>query len=183
MIFLVDMDGVVADFEFGHRRMCEQMGLAPELAGVDRDNWDILGTVSDPAIRSQILAGWHAPGFFADLPPIPGAVNAVHLLASQHLIFFCTAPLKNHATCASEKIAWVSRYFGEEFASRVIISSDKTLVMGDVLVDDRPTIHGVNSSPSWTHHLFAQPYNQKARQHRWNWPQLVTVYRKKESSQ
>lgn len=175
MIILVDMDGVVADFEKGHRYMCRVEGL-PEVALQEgRTQWDILAGIPDLKLQKQVLERWHRPGFFLNLPVIPGALEAVHVLNRRHQVFFCTAPLRNHATCASEKISWIQRNFpGME--SNVIITGDKTLVHGDILIDDRPEIHGVNSKPSWEHKLYAQPYNKESVSTRWTWPMLLAEY-------
>jgi len=159
MIILVDMDGVVADFEEGHRRMCRNLGFGAILEGAERTTWDILDTV-DPAHKAAILDIWHSPGFFRGLKPIAGANEVMHSwLRGGHEVFLCTAPMLNHATCAQEKIAWVADHLGPEFAGRVIITRDKTLVHGDVLIDDRPDIVGVNKKPSWKHWLYATSYN------------------------
>lgn len=174
MIILVDMDGVVADFEAGHRIYCNRKELPPEALGVNRTCWDILEAIrEDPDLCEVVMQGWHEPGFFANLPPIAGSINAVHLLARRHQVYFCTAPLKNHATCASEKIDWVRRHL-PGFESRVIISGDKTLVHGDILIDDKPDIHGVKT-PTWEHYLFAQPYNQLSVRTRWTWAALINT--------
>jgi hypothetical protein len=64
--------------------------------------------------------------------------------------------------CASEKYEWVVRHFGQGAAGRVIMTSDKTAVRGDVLIDDKPRITGAHT-PTWKHVLFDAPYNQAAR--------------------
>jgi 5'-nucleotidase len=48
---------------------------------------------------------------------------------------------------------------------------DKTIVNGDVLIDDKPRIEGSQNPPSWKHVLFHQPYNaneNKPRIVHWN---------------
>lgn len=159
MIVLVDMDGPLANFEEGHRAFVKSSGLPPETTGENRQTWDILDTVEE-RWRLVIREGWHSPGFFANLEPVEGAVYALHLLLSRgHEIFICTAPMINHATCAQEKLAWVRKHVGPAFDSRVIITRDKTLVHGDILIDDRPDIHGVKT-PTWTHWLYDAAYTR-----------------------
>ena len=41
----------------------------------------------------------------------------------------------------------------------MIVTRDKTVVAGDVLVDDKPSVDGVGI-PSWEHVVFDQPYNR-----------------------
>jgi len=178
MLVLFDMDGVVADFESGHAAMCKRLNIPAAMVGVGRNTWDILGNIPDEALRLRVLEGWHAPNFFADLKPIWEMIDVVRSVRNAgHSVFFCTSPLRNHATCASEKIKWVARYFGAEYENKVIISSDKTLVMGDYLVDDRPDIHGVKE-PLWQHLLFAQPYNASATKRRYSLSDLVHFFTK-----
>jgi 5'-nucleotidase len=50
----------------------------------------------------------------------------------------------------------------------VILTRDKTLVRGDILVDDKPTIAGL-ATPLWRHILFDQPYNRHFPTLRLNW--------------
>lgn len=61
--------------------------------------------------------------------------------------------------CAAEKYAWVRQHFGPEWLNRMILTVDKTTVRGDVLIDDKPKIVGVQH-PTWRHLLFNAPYNQ-----------------------
>jgi 5'-nucleotidase len=160
MIVLVDMDGVVADFEEGHARMCSLRGLPDHVVASDRQKWDLLDVLNEPW-RSTVLELWHSPGFFRGLRPISGAYQGLHALLQEGVdVFLCTAPMIHHETCAQEKLAWVAEHLGREFAGRVIISRDKTIIHGDYLVDDRPIIKGTCATPSWKHLLFDQPYNR-----------------------
>ena len=134
MIVLLDMDGVLADFEEGHNRMFPHLKPTGE-----RDTWDILDTAPEEA-RQHILEGWHSPGFFRGLKPIEGAIEGTKALLRKHDVFICTAPLMHHATCAEEKIAWIKEYFGADLTRRTIISADKTLIRGNYLIDDRTTM-------------------------------------------
>lgn len=158
-LILVDMDCVLADFEEGHRRMCAEHGLPPVVEARDRVCWDILEAV--PTVwRDTVKELWHAPGFFAGLDPIVGAVETLHTWSRQgHKVYICTAPLMNSETCAQEKLAWVRRHVGLEFVRRTIITADKTLVQGNFLLDDRPDITG-DASPTWKHLLFATHANR-----------------------
>jgi 5'-nucleotidase len=57
-------------------------------------------------------------------------------------------------------LEWVESRFGAGWAERTIITKDKTMVNGDVLIDDKPEVKGL-CNPSWEHILFDQPYNQE----------------------
>lgn len=176
MIVLIDMDGVIANFEEGHRRMATAKGLPSEVINVaERREWDMLANIEEP-YKTQVLQGWHEPGFFAGLKLIPGALKGLEdLQARGHEVFLCTAPLANHVTCAQEKLAWVEKYLGRDLVSRTIITKDKTLVQGSFLLDDRPDVTGV-AQPTWEHILFDQPYNQNnKRKRRATWENFLRV--------
>lgn len=38
--------------------------------------------------------------------------------------------------------AWVEKHLGQEFLEQVILTRDKTLITGDILIDDKPDIQG-----------------------------------------
>lgn len=160
------MDGVLANFDQGHIDACVRAGIPRTHHGEDRNTWDVLQLVPRED-RDRLVKLWHAPGFFRALYPMDGAVDGARALRRQgHEVFICTAPLLNHATCAAEKIEWVRAHLGDEFAARVIITRDKTLIHGDYLVDDRPDIHGVHT-PTWKHLLFEASYNRHAETTNW----------------
>jgi len=77
------------------------------------------------------------PGFFADLPPIPGAVEAFHELAGLYDVYILsTAPWQN-VSAWSDKRVWVEKVLGEKAEKRLILSHRKDLSIGNFLVDDR----------------------------------------------
>ena len=99
-------------------------------------------------------------GFFENLPPIKGAINALHDMLYAGLdVRICTAPINAYRYCVSEKFAWVERHLGHEWTKRIILTKDKTWVHGDILIDDKPHITG-SLSPTWMHYLYDQPYNK-----------------------
>jgi 5'-nucleotidase len=53
----------------------------------------------------------------------------------------------------------VEEHLGSDFTKRIILTRDKSLVRGDVLVDDKPEIRGL-ATPNWQHILYDQPYNR-----------------------
>lgn len=159
-ILLVDMDGPLADFEAGHQRVCREQGYPDFVTGADRTSWDIL-TLLSPEWRRTVHRHWRAPGFFAELPPVEEALKTLREWDRQgHRVFLCTAPLSYSDTCAQEKLAWVGRHLGHDFVRRTIITSDKTLVTGDILLDDKPEVHGVGT-PAWRHLVYHMRYNRE----------------------
>ena len=44
--------------------------------------------------------------------------------------------------CVCVQYAWVEKHLGQEFVEQVILTRDKTLISGDILIDDKPDIIG-----------------------------------------
>ena len=87
------------------------------------------------------------PGIFRDLPPVPGAIDAVNKLNDYYeLYILSTAPWQN-VSAWQDKLIWLQHHFGDDekspFYKRVILAHDKSLARtpGGILVDDRP-YHG-----------------------------------------
>jgi len=159
MLILLDMDGTVADLD---GRFVERYNARFPAGPIGkRLTWAM--TEDMPADRhgsvGEILA---EDGFFAGLDPLPGAVEAFFAMRDAgHEVVLCTSPFVSSRWCESEKRHWVERHLGAEFAHALVLTSDKTLVRGDVLIDDRPDIRG-RLEPSWRQVLLDQPWNRDA---------------------
>jgi len=81
------------------------------------------------------------------------------MVKAGHDVRIVTSPWVSNPTCASDKLNWVVKHYGSHWGPRVIITADKTLVRGDILIDDKPEIHGA-AEPEWEHVIFDQPYNR-----------------------
>ena len=154
---LLDMDGVVVDWDAGFRAAWAARGHAPPERA---RSYYMEECFREPGLREEAVRLFHAEGFFRDLPPREGALAAVREIAEAYEVFICTSPVLTSAFCAAEKYAWVERHLGAEWKRRVVLTSDKTLVRGDVLIDDKPQITGAEPAPAWAHLLFDAPYNQ-----------------------
>lgn len=77
----------------------------------------------------------HVYGFFRNLKPIPGAIEAYNKLAKHFDVYLLTtAPWSNPYACV-EKFEWVKEYLPNAYKN-LIISHHKELNMGDYLIDD-----------------------------------------------
>jgi len=124
-----------------------------------RKGWAIADDATTPEMKAEIKAIYSAPGFLAALPPIPGAVVALQAMrAAGFEIYLCTSPITSAAQNCGEKYSWVEQHLGKDWLGRVILTSDKTLAVGSVLIDDKYHITGQLTTPSWQHVLFARPY-------------------------
>lgn len=50
--------------------------------------------------------------------------------------------------------AWVEKHLGYDFLEQVILTRDKTLIAGDLLIDDKPDILGENTRYVCAHAVF-----------------------------
>lgn len=176
--FLIDMDGVIADWgkQWDHvlntfwpdsRAPRHHQQTTFDLkAGLDEYDCDVVS-----------MAMKH-PNFYRDLEPIEGAATALHqMVDAGHTVTICTSPWLPNETCVQDKLWWLEAHIGKGWAGRAVITSDKTRVRGDFLIDDKPDIHGAYI-PEWEHIVFDQPYNQdvtgKQRLHRWvDWSEVL----------
>ena len=77
-------------------------------------------------------------GFYANLAPITEAIESVQKLINSEKFdpYILTAPSTRNPFSYTEKRVWVERYFGIEFTEKLIISPNKGLLKGDILIDD-----------------------------------------------
>ena len=132
-----------------------------------RKNWGIAEDVDEP-YKEEVKKIFREPGFTESLQPITGAVTALkQMVAEGHDVRLCTSPLVNQPMGVGEKFVWLAAVLGDEWKKRIIITSDKTLVKGQVLIDDKLDIVDEKSAcnpPEWkqcatthAHHLVVCP--------------------------
>jgi 5'-nucleotidase len=162
MTVLVDLDDVVADWRGQVIRDAQKI-LGDSnvfIHGRDYEVWDMISEYrkgfGEEAVQA-ILQAINAPGFHESLPPIEGAMDALQQLDHDGFdAYILTWPWLGHRSCAGEKLNWVRDKLGSYWEKRTIISANKVLVRGDLLIDDRPDAakHGNGHDPSWQHILF-----------------------------
>lgn len=164
------MDGVLADFEARFFELWTER--FPNRLSIPLENRRTFRVREDYPLkfRRDIEGVYGETGFFANLNPVLGATEALNKMSKlSHLVFICTSPLTNYQNCVDEKYGWVDQNLGSNWVDRMILTRDKTLIQGDILIDDRPEIKGLKQ-PSWEHILFDQPYNREIKgKRRLNW--------------
>lgn len=160
MLILLDQDGVLADFDAAFYAAWQQhYPHTPIPARAQRRSFYLLEDIPEP-LREQAEALYTRPGFISNLPPVPGALEAWQALSAMGFTLrICSTPLQQYENCVAEKYQWVEKHLGRAATRQLILSADKTLVQGDVLIDDNPHIKGAHT-PSWQHIVFDAPYNQ-----------------------
>lgn len=134
---LLDCDGVLADF----------IDVALDIVGVvtgrtyqpeQVTQWDFcaaLGLTSDEAAIVKRSIGAY-PNLAAGLNLYPGVVDGVRALQEIAEVYIVTSPWNSNPTWCHDREAWLWKYFKIPSA-RVVHTSAKHLVVGDVLVDDK----------------------------------------------
>ena len=118
----VDMDGVLVDFDSGVNRLNKMTRAA---------------YANDPK---------NAPGVFALMDPIPGAIEAINRLDEKFDVYILSTAPWNNPSAWSDKLNWVKQHLGERFKKRLILSHHKDLLRGDFLIDDWGK-HGTSNFP------------------------------------
>ncbi|MBA4032087.1 MAG: hypothetical protein C0478_14520 [Planctomyces sp.] len=119
--------------------------IAKTVVFIDMD--DVLCAYSD-AHKAALLSApliqfpQSVPGFFLNLPPKPGAVEAVNELRLMCDLFVLSAPSTRNPHSYTEKRLWIEHHFDYDITKHLILSPNKGLLKGDYLVDDRPNGKG-----------------------------------------
>lgn len=151
-VVLIDMDGTIARTDkLVEEKLLEIYDIRVDLS--ERKDFEY-----EPHIDKEARYIMSQKGFFLGIKPIPGAIEAIKEMSKSHDVFFCTAPLSQYVHCVPEKYQWIERYFGFEWTRKMILTKDKTLIRGDILIDDR--VQKGILTPTWEQVYFEQPYNK-----------------------
>jgi len=161
-ILLIDMDGVIANYYARFLRVWQM--LYPNRKAIplkELEGFYIESCYSEYP-EEDIKRILTTSRFFRNLPPVDHAIKTLQEIIVDPAFdsFICTAPDIEYQDqlCFSEKAQWVEEHLGKEWLHKMILSKDKTLIHGNYLIDDKPSIHGVRT-PSWKHVVFHQKYN------------------------
>jgi 5'-nucleotidase len=169
MLILLDMDGVLADFEAGFLNHWLRLHPDKDHVPIEARKSFYIDDDYPEAHRALVGGIFEMERFYAELPPIEGAITGLRaMMAAGHEVRICTSPLTAYRYCVPEKYEWVERHIGADFIHNVVVTKDKTLVVGDILVDDRPEVKGLRT-PDWKHVLYDQPYNRDRETPRMTW--------------
>ena len=160
MKILVDMDGVLADYEGGFLKLWRTQHAEKPFIPIEQRTTFYVADQYPADLKDLVFKIFSSANFFRSLEPIDGGIKALNELKQMgQEVFICTSPLTSYRNCVLEKYEWVEAHLGKEWVDNLILSKDKTMIKGDILIDDRPNIKGCDI-PSWEHILYDQPYNR-----------------------
>lgn len=163
MRVLIDLDGVVANWGKGWDQYLDWRYPSSSTKNIPRHanqlSFDLHKGLSED--ECKIVDETMDNMSYINLEPIEGAIDALlSIQALGHEVLLVTSPWLTNPNCVQDKLAWVEKHLGAEWINRVIITKDKTLIDGDILIDDKPSIHGAKIDPTWVQVVFTQPYNR-----------------------
>lgn len=179
MRVLLDVDGVIADFSGLYLRLATIITGCPYSVN-EVTEWNIAKAIKLPEWAKEKLNGrLSIPGLAREIEALPGAVRAVKRIAEIADVYFVTAPLAVCPTWAADREAWLVEHFGASLGGRVISTSHKGPIAGDVMIDDKPENldDWVSAGHDGVPLLWDAPYNRKSRAGRrvGNWREAITV--------
>lgn len=126
----IDMDGVIADVETHYINWYERdYGIK-----VLRENILGLSTAEafpDGAARKFV----RTPGFFATIPVMPGAVEALEKLQEDFEVYIVSAAVE-FPQSLSEKLTWLNTHFPFITWHNIIFCGNKSVINTDFMIDD-----------------------------------------------
>ena len=154
MRILVDMDDTI-------ERLLEELVRRANLkygqnvAVEDVTDWAI-APAFDGVSKRQILDAMNDADFWMNVKPVPGAAEALkHFMDEGHEVYIVTATEMEHVTAKMRDLLF--RCFPFLSWKQVIITGNKQLIRGDVLIDDG--IHNLEGG-DYKKILFSAPYNR-----------------------
>lgn len=128
-IIFIDMDGVLVDFSYQLQKYLNDSTIPDSLNDSPED----------------------IEGFFLDPPPIRGAIECVTKLSQSNKfdLYIATSAPWNNPSSLTDKRIWIENYFGDLFKKKLITTHRKDLLVGDILIDDRPNNGAKDFNGEW----------------------------------
>lgn len=159
MRILVDMDGVIADLEKSILDIYRSLHPDKFFIPLDERNSFYVKKQYPDELKPLIDEIRFSKGFYLNIKPVEGSLEALSEMSSRgYKVYICTSPSLSNPSCIQEKYGWVSNHLGKYWTEKMILSRDKTIIQGDLLIDDKPSVTGAQE-PTWEHILYSQPYN------------------------
>ena len=136
LTLLLDMDSVCADlltvWLYEYNKTYDDNLTADKIV-----TWDWAHLTKCAAADLYKLT--EKPGFFRNLPVMPGAIEVTTRLQQKgHIMFFVTAVPYTTPTALYDKSQWVIEHMPHIGPKNVIAAHKKDMIRGDLLLDDSP---------------------------------------------
>lgn len=144
---LVDVDDVVVNLcplwvqEF--RKVVPEI---PDLLSQDWQEWDLAHLV--PEQHLETLFGLLNHDIYKQIQPVDGALEGVNWIRRNgHRVVFVTTSTRDHAGAKFDVLVRYGFLEPERYPMNYVEICDKSLIRGDIIVDDRPkTCHNFEKS-------------------------------------
>lgn len=167
-LFLVDLDGTLADYHAAMKKGLEPM-RAPEEEDVD---WASYERRPPPHIEARMDLVKRQPGFWKGLQPVSDGFEVLHLIREVGFsLNVLTKGPKRTTQAWTEKVEWCQHYLPDV---PVTVTQDKGIVYGRGLFDDYPPylLRWLEHRPRGLCLMLDQPWNRD-----FSHPQVVRVLR------
>jgi 5'(3')-deoxyribonucleotidase/uncharacterized protein with PQ loop repeat len=135
----VDMDEVIAD-AFGKvlRTFNEKTGSNITREEVSEKGFEgTMRSTLTPEMFAEYERLCHSGDFFADLELVEGSQEALRQLSEHYEIFIASAAM-DVPSSFDAKFKWLQRHFSFIPPSHYVFCGDKSILLADYLIDDRP---------------------------------------------
>lgn len=134
-IILVDLDSVLAD-TLPHWLKRIQLTTGRQVHVEDITDWDMTRCAQLADLTpTQIFSPLSSAEFMLSVPPMPQASKVLAQLNEEHRVYVVTARWLENATSTQQ---WLKEHFSFLRRNQLIFCEDKKLIMGNVLIEDRP---------------------------------------------
>ncbi len=141
LTLLCDQDGILADC-IGHwlKKIEERYGVKASYTDITQWSPHKAAPYVGKVTADQVYGLLREPGFFLDMPPLPGAIEALKLLNDRFNVFVVTGP--SGPQSIMDKFAWLAKHAPFIKEEQIITCNvkHKTLIKADVIIDDNPDI-------------------------------------------
>src|SRR3974377_1645222 len=153
MIILVDMDDVLADFDGEFYRRWNARHPERKIVPPEGRKFFYIKEELPPEYAPLVTEINTEKGFVFSFSEIPGGIKAVNEIKNMgREVLICKAPLDIYENCVLEKYKWIDEHMGFEWTKKLILTKEKAMVRGDILIDDKPDIKNEDKA-SWEHIL------------------------------
>lgn len=177
MLVWIDCDGPLADILQPTLRVVNTHREAkdlPLLRKADVTDWDLFTCLNLSLIEELAVDQlWGEKGFCTRLPVVQGAKEALEELQTFCDVRIATTLHPDSPTWARDRLDWLREHFSIE-PEKVVFLQDKSVLQGDLLIDDKPAHIEAANIPALLYKMPYSPQGKKAH----TWPELVDIVRR-----